>query len=330
MKMKELAVYLEKLGEKNPSVLILSHPHADPDAVGSVLGLGEILESLGAEAIKGVPSNLSKLSESVMSSLNEELPIDPSLEADFVMILDTSSLGQLGDYEEKIEDSNSKVVFIDHHRPDEETRKRTDEYYVDESASSAVELILRAARELDFHFTPKTATIMLTGIISDTGNFKFANGGTFKAVTDLLEDGADYRKAMEALKTPEDYSKKVAMLKAAKRLETYKSHGRWIAFSEVGAYESDAASMFIKIGADVALVASSNGDKVRISSRSRSGVSSETHLHLGELMSKLADQFDGTGGGHAGAAGMTTSANLDDVKEEALKKVKSMLREKGE
>ncbi|KXA91459.1 hypothetical protein AKJ57_01125 [candidate division MSBL1 archaeon SCGC-AAA259A05] len=330
MKMKELAVYLEKFGGGKGRVLVLSHPHADPDAVGSVLGLGEILESLGAKVTMGVPSNLSKLSESVLNSVNEKLAVDPHVEANLVIVLDTSSLGQLGDYRKKIEDSNSKIVFVDHHRPDEKTREKTDKYYVDEDSSSTVELILRIGQELDFHFTSKTATIMLTGIISDTGNFKFANENTFKAVTSLLEDGANYREAMEALKTPEDYSRKVAMLKAAQRLETYRSHGRWIAFSEIGAYESDAASMFVKIGADVALVASSNKDKIRISSRSRSGVSSDTHLHLGKLMSQLADHFGGTGGGHAGAAGMMVRAELETVKKEALKKVRDMLRRKEE
>lgn len=326
--MKELAQYFIDLGEERRRALVLSHPHADPDAVGSVIALGEMLESFGVEVTTGIPSNPSRLSKSVLDSVGEEITVDPPVEADFVVVLDTSSLEQLGGYKEKIEDLDSRVAFIDHHRPGEETRKRVDKHYVDEDASSTAELILELGQELDFHFSPESSLIMLTGIISDTGHFKFANERTFMAVATLLENGADYREALEALKTPEEPSKRVAMLKAAQRSEVQKSHGRWVVFSEIGAYESDAASTFVKIGADVSLVASSDEGKTRISGRSRSGVASETHLHLGELMSKLADHFGGTGGGHAGAAAMRAQAELEEVKEKALEETRGMLKPK--
>ncbi len=322
--MKELAEHLSDIAKSGKSVLIIGHPHSDPDAVSSSIGLGRILESKGSEVEVGVPSNLSKLSKAVLEDVGEEVTVDPDLGADVVIVLDTSSIDQLKEYEKKIRDNHPETIFIDHHRPDKETLDFVDGFYIDENASSTVELILDIAEELGYSFDSQTALLMLTGIISDTGHFKFANEETFKAVSKLLQEGADYREALEALETPEDESKKVAMLKAAQRLELYKSHGRWIAFSEVGAYESDAASLFIKIGADVSLVASSN-DEIRISARSKSGVASETHLHLGELMSDLADYFGGTGGGHAGAAGMSAETELSEVKEKALKEVRKML-----
>ncbi|MFB6215525.1 MAG: DHHA1 domain-containing protein, partial [Candidatus Aenigmatarchaeota archaeon] len=96
--------------------------------------------------------------------------------------------------------------------------------------------------------------------------------------------------------------------------------------SEVGAYESDAASLFVKIGADVGLVASERDEETRVSSRSRSGTASETDLHLGELMSEVADKFGGSGGGHAGAAAMTVEVPLEEIKETLLEEVKEMLQ----
>lgn len=323
--MEELVQYLKEIGKENQSVLILGHPHADPDAVGSVIGLGGILKSLGAEVTMGVPSGLSRLSKSVMKSLNREITVDPPLEADYVVILDTSSLGQLKNYEENIEKRGVKTIIIDHHHPNEEMKEKAALRYIDEDAASTVEIILELGLKMNFEFEDEDLTLMLTGIISDTGHFRLANEKTFRAVATSLKNGADYGRALEALKTPEDPSKRVAMLKAAQRSEPQKSHGKWIVFSEIGAYESDAAAMFIKIGADVSLVANTN-EKLRISSRSRSGLASETHLHLGKLMKDLADHFGGTGGGHAGAAAMTVKAELGEVKEKVLKEVKKSLK----
>lgn len=318
--MKELANYFKKLGDEKRKIFISGHPHADPDAVGSVIALKEILKSLGAEVTAGIPSDISKLSKSVLKSVDESIEVDAPIEAEIVIVLDTSSLEQLKNYKEKIEELNPEIIFIDHHRPDEKTKKKIDKYYSKENASSTSELILDLAQKLDYKFESKIATLMLTGIISDTGHFKFANEETFRALNILFEHGADYREALEALKTPEDPSKRIAMLKACQRSEIHKAHGRQIVLSEIGAYESDAASLFVKIGADVSLVASENEEKIRISSRSRSGVASETQLHLGELMSNLADHFGGVGGGHAGAAAATLETSLEEAKEKPSKK----------
>ncbi len=95
--MNDLANYFSELGEEEVSVLILGHPHADPDAVGSVIVLGRILDSIGVEVRTGVPSNVSRLTKSVLDSLDEEIEVDPEPEADVVVVLDTSSLGQLKD-----------------------------------------------------------------------------------------------------------------------------------------------------------------------------------------------------------------------------------------
>lgn len=329
--MKDLVKKFEEAGAGGRKVLLLGHPHADPDAIGAAVGLGKILESLGAEVVVGTPLNLSKLAKSVLEYLGmKDIIVDPPLDADLVIVLDSSGLSQLDNYEDKLKGSDSEIIFIDHHRPDGGTVEKVEEFYSEEEASSTVELVLRLAEEFDFEFDSETALLMLTGIISDTGHFKFANERTFGAVVRLLEFGADYQEALEALKTPEDKSKRVAMLKAAQRSEIEKAHGRWIVFSEVGAYESDAASMFIKIGADVSIVASSGDGGVRLSSRSRSGVAAETHLHLGKLMSDLGDEFSGSGGGHAGAAGASAEAGLDEVKEFALKRARDMVRPKEE
>lgn len=328
--MRELAKFFKDSAEDGKQVLVIGHPHADPDAVGSLVALREILENLGLKIDSGIPEGMDRLAKEVLSSLGEEVALNPSADADIAIVVDTSSLDQLEEYKEKMKQSGMKIIIIDHHRPDTETEKVATIHWVDESVSSTAELVLELASELGIDLSSKTASLLLAGIITDTGHFRFANESTFRAVSDLIEMGANYRKTLDAVQIPEDPSKRIAMLKAAQRAELHKSHGRWIIFSEIGAFESDAASLFVKIGADVALVGGEDESEgeVRISARSRSGVASETHLHLGKLMSKLAEKFGGTGGGHSGAAAMTVKGKMTEVKKETLKELKKMLKPK--
>ncbi|MFP4005458.1 MAG: DHH family phosphoesterase [Candidatus Hadarchaeia archaeon] len=323
--MSELTELLKRKGEKGRNILVTAHPHADPDAVGSVLALADLLEYLGAEVAVGIPQGLSKVTRNVLDYLDMEITLDPEVEAECVIILDTSSLGQLEELGNRIKDSGAEIIFIDHHRPERRTKDVADVLYTREEATSATELVIGLAEDLEYEFGAKLSELMLTGVISDTGHFKFANGDTFSSVCKLIRWGAKYRRSLEALKTPEDPSRRIALLKAAKRTELYKRHGIWIALSEVGAYESDAASMLVGIGADISVVANEEEDEVRASARSKSGLASETGLHLGKLFSELSEKFSGNGGGHAGAAGMKAEGKWKDIKVEALSGLEIML-----
>ena len=329
--MDDLAKYLKNASRSGKRILVTGHPHADPDAIGCILALEDALKQLGARVSIGVPASLSQLSKSVLSSIHRKVGIDPKLDVDAVVLVDTSSLDQLGELGERIREKKIDLVVIDHHRPSKGMQRLAKFHHVDERAASASELILELIRKLGVKLDPKTALVMLTGIISDTGQFRFATDDTFRAVNRLLEAGANYSRALRTMETPEDPSKRVAMLKAAQRAELHKAHGRHIVLSELSSFEADAASMFVKIGADVAIVGSEEeGKLVRISGRARSGVVSETNLHLGELMEKLAEEFDGTGGGHAGAAAMNVKTSLPNAKGKVLKALKRMLEPKSD
>jgi len=324
---EELVERLSELGDSGEEVLILGHPHADPDALSSVKALGNVLDFLGADVSLGIPNNLNELSNSVLESLDEEITIDPSLEGSVVIVLDTSDLDLLEEYGDSLRSGDLEMIFIDHHRPDVDTIEEVDMHYCEEGATSNAEMVIGIGDDLGYEFDSKTSLLLLTGIISDTAHLRFADKETFRAVTRLLENGADYSQALDILETPVDPSKKAAMLKAVERATVHKAHGRWIVFSELGAYESDAASMFVRMGADVSAVAGEKDDgSVRMSTRADDDVCSDTGLHLGELMSYLADGFGGTGGGHEGAAGMTVEGDFVDVKEKTIKELGKRLK----
>jgi nanoRNase/pAp phosphatase (c-di-AMP/oligoRNAs hydrolase) len=174
--------------------------------------------------------------------------------------------------------------------------------------------------------TSEQASLLLAGIVSDTGHFRLAKPGTFEVVDALLKAGAEYDRVLEILKPPADDSRRVAMLKAAGRSELQRISGCLIVFSELGSFEGDAANMLVRTGADIAFVGSDEKGEFRLSGRARQELIKETGLHLGELMEEIGKQFGGSGGGHAGAASASGKGTFDEVKKQIFK----MLQQKFE
>jgi len=327
--MHEIAEFLAGVAKQGKKVLVLCHHTADPDAVGSCAVLAEALQGLGASAKAGTSEDLSRAAQAVLAAVGRRIEVNPPIDADVVVLLDTSSFEHLGKLGEEVKRKAPPLVLLDHHRPVEGMKEFARFYLVREDVSSEAELVLELIRELGVELTPDWAFLLLAGIISDTGQFRLAKSPTFGVVDTLLRAGADYQRVLDALKLPEDPSKRIAMLKAAQRAELERVHERFVVFSEVGSFEADAAAMLVKVGADVAIVGSEEKGKLRLSARARPEVCAETSLHLGELMAELGKLFRGAGGGHAGAASMGGEGKLEEAKKHALKILQEKLKPKG-
>ncbi len=326
--MKELANFLAGAAERGQRILVLCHHNADPDGVASAIVLTDVFNRLGTRAQAGVSESIGLIAQNLLKKFGREIAINPSLEADLVVLVDTSSLKHLGKLGEQLEQKAPKLVVIDHHRQVEAMKQLASFYFVREEFSSESELILQLVQELGAELTPEEASLLLAGIIGDTGHFRLAKGQTFEAVNFLIKAGADYRRVLEALRLPDDFPKRVAMLKAAQRVELRRIHGRLVVFSELGSFEGDAASMLVRIGADVAVVGSEEKGGMRISGRARQDILKTTRLHLGELMEDLGKQFGGSGGGHAGAASMNGKGELEEAKKYLFKVLQQKLKPK--
>ena len=323
--MKELAKYLLDASRLGKRILVLCHRDADPDAVGSTFALAEALKQLGARTSMGSSECVSKVSQALLDALGVEIPLDPSIEADLVVLLDTSSFEHLGKLGERLKQSRVELVVLDHHKPVEEMKHYAKFHVVKEDYTSEAELVLELIERLGAKLTPQMAFGLLAGIISDTGLFRFARNATFEAVYKLLQAGADYEQVLKALRLPDDPSKRIAMLKAAQRVELHRVNEALVVISEVGSFEADAAAALVRIGADVAFVGSEEKGEVRVCARAREDLLEKTKLHLGEFMAELAKEFKGSGGGHAGAASMTGSGGLEAVKNAILKRLRQQL-----
>ncbi|MEW6222062.1 MAG: DHH family phosphoesterase [Candidatus Hadarchaeota archaeon] len=323
--MMEAADFLLGAVKSNQNVLVLCHHNADPDAVASSAVLAEVLTQLGGNARTGAADDISSFAQSILKAFGREMVVDPPLKQDIVVMVDTSSFGHLGEFGKKLKESGNKIAIIDHHRQVEEMKKVAEFYFVWDDFPSESELILKLVQELGAKLSAEQASLLLAGIISDTAHLRLAKPGTFTAINSLLEAGADYEKVMELMRQPDDPSKRVAMLKAAGRSELHKINGNLVVFAELGSFEGDAASMFVRIGADLAFVGSEDKGKVRLSGRARAEFIERTGLHLGELMDSLGSHFKGSGGGHPGAASANGEGKLSEAKKHFLKLLQQKL-----
>lgn len=308
------------------SYLLLCHHNADPDSLGSAIAFAIYLKSLGVRSVRiGVAQSVSSYAKRLLTLSPVPIEKNPAVNEDVVVIFDTSSLEQL----EPIEIPRGKTVIIIDHHVEKEKPVRGDISVVDSSRTSTAEIVWELFRYLGF-YDETAVRALLAGIVTDTANFRFANAKTFRAVSDMLslfpiQMGEIFQLVAPVSDENIDQAKRMAILKACQRLEIKKFRKYIIAVSKVSAYESLACKTFLNLGADIAVVGSEKKG-VRISARAKENLVKKG-LHLGKIMEKVGPVIDGSGGGHAGAAGANGKKNLDEAIKLILKEIERFLRE---
>ncbi|WP_297092189.1 bifunctional oligoribonuclease/PAP phosphatase NrnA [Thermococcus sp.] len=322
----KLKRFLERSGSK--SYLLLCHHNADPDSLGSAIAFALYLKSIGVERVRiGVAESVSSYAKRLLTFSPVPLEKDPSVREDVVVIFDTSSPEQL----EPIEIPRGKTVIVIDHHAEKEKPIRADIAVVDSSRTSTAEIVWELFKYLGF-YDERAVKALLAGIVTDTANFRFANAKTFKAVSEMLERfpvqmGEIFQLVAPVSDENIDQAKRMAILKACQRMEIRKFRKYVIAVSKVSAYESLACKTFLNLGADIAVVGSEKKG-VRISARAKEGLVRKG-LHLGKIIEKVGPVIDGSGGGHAGAAGANGRKNLDEAIKLILKEIERFLKEVG-
>lgn len=296
---------------KGYSLLYLCHRNADPDAIGSAYALQECFEG-----DLGVPGDMSKVGRQLALAIGAEPLIDPSIEDyDVVVVVDASVKRQIGDLQ------LGRYGVIDHHL--DTGLIRGADFYIQRPTDSTAEIVWSILEHHNCTISREAAIGLVVGIISDTGRFRHARPGSFRAVADLLLScDLDYAEALAILtRTPIEPSQRIAALKAASRAEI-EWNDEWIVVStEVSAFEGSAAMALVELGADVAFAGGMHGEVCRVSGRARFSAT-RVGLDLAELMRCAARERGGDGGGHEGAAALEVSCSpgvmLEDLRRRAF------------
>ena len=326
MQIHEIISLIDKLDAK--LVVLLCHHNADPDALGAAFAFSRLLERLRPELSIEIAAaqGPSKLSKFMLKALPVKLTEQPRIEeADLIVLLDTNTIQQLGEWSEKVKASNSPLIVIDHHASHPETERIATMCVADEEASSTCEIVYRFFKEAEVEITEVEAKALFLGIAFDTRHFVIAKSTTLKTVADLIDAGVNVEKALPLLSLPMEYSERIARLKASRRVKLMDIQGWLIAFSHVSAYQASAARALIGLGAHVAIVAGQRGDTVQISLRSSRDFHEKTGIHLGRDIAKpLGEYLHGMGGGHSVSAGAN---GVGDV-EASLKRCVRLLKQR--
>ena len=318
----------------NANGLLLCHPNADPDAVSSAFVFSHIIATLNPEVKCEIasPEGPSEPSTRLLSFLRFHVVTDPKIEeADFFVLLDTSSLKQLGHWGERVKTTGKPLILVDHHapKPDDYTSSFID--LSEEKARSTCEIVFRIGKDLGHRFGPEDTFALLFGIVFESKYFRIATPDTFRIAATLIESGADSQKAIALLGRPMTVSEKIARLKACQRMDLQKVDDWLLALTQVNSYQSSSARALLALGADIAIVVGGKKGKIRVSLRCTQEFVDKTGIHLGkDVAFKLGELLGGVGGGHPTTAGASGTGDIDNILKmssrlilETLKRVKS-------
>ena len=302
--------------------VVTSHISPDGDNIGSTLSMYYALNKLGKNVFyvldDNPPLNLRFLLKDIKVLRSEEF----KLEDYSIIALDCGDKKRICLNDEIINNAK-KLICIDHHASNDHYG---DFNYIDIDASSTCELVynfLKRFSEVNNLniIDEKIATCLYTGLVTDTGNFAYANThpSSFEMAKDLLLTGAKkeeiiqnvfqsnpynyYKLLGEALNTLEIVDNKVSSIMITKEM----LKRNVISFNDVDgitSYTRDIEGVEVGI-----LLKEKKQNEVKVSLRSKNYVN----------VSKIAKTFNG--GGHIRAAGCTIYDSIENAKEKVLKEV---------
>jgi phosphoesterase RecJ-like protein len=179
-------------------IVIFSHRNPDGDAVGSSLGLSHYLRSQGHQVKIVLPSDypdflafLPKVSDILIYDDEEAESRRAIDQAGLFFILDLNSFDRIDKLSAGLDKDKRPRIMIDHHLFPEPI---ADYMFSDPSSSSTCEMVYQFIADLGHAgwVTKDVADCLFTGIVTDTGGFKYATSpALFRTVAKLLEAGAD-------------------------------------------------------------------------------------------------------------------------------------------
>jgi phosphoesterase RecJ-like protein len=310
------------------SVIISTHAGPDGDAVGSMLGMAQLLKTLGKKLIKcvmadPVPDTYSLLpgAEHIVSHASESIADT----YDLAILLDAGNPERAGDAEEVLS-LGKRLLIIDHHL-DEGPHGAMG--IIDSSYAATGEIVAELFAAAEVPLTRDAATCLYVAQVTDTGSYRYSNtSARSHAIASRLHDaGIDASGLCEAIfermRKPE-----FALLRMALERMEFRDGGR-VAFTMVT--EQDVAAIGARKedlnnianyarnieGVEVGILFKGIGpEETKVSMRSRDGFDAAGFLR------------DFGGGGHAAAAGATINQDVIATRDMLLKALTAKLEEK--
>ena len=308
--------------QDSKKIIVIPHKNPDGDAIGSCVAINELLKSLGHKSSIISPNNfpdflkwMDNQNEIKIYENNPELFNNEILTSDIIFTLDFNSLSRIGSMGEIVKDSRALKVMIDHHQNPENYADYT---YSDVKMSSTCEMVFHFITELSLNdkISSKIASALYTGIMTDTGSFKFplTTDITHKVVSGLIKKGANGNEINNLVYDNNSYEKLLLLSHTLSNMIVDTEHNTaymYLTQQSLNKYNFKKGDTegFVNYGLTIkgvkfaAIFIENEADKIiKISLRSKG------NFNVNEFS---RDNFNG--GGHINAAGGYSKENLEDT-----------------
>lgn len=308
--------------KRNRSFLISAHVNLEGDALGSELALARLLKKQGKK-VYVVNQDKAPLIYDFMPDIKTiQKPGSLKLDFDVALILDCTNLERIGSVQKLIY-KGTPVVNIDHHISND---KFGEVKWVNPNASSASEMVYEIYKQGGFKIDKEAALLLYTGIMVDTGSFRYSNTNTYthSVIADLLKYQLSVEKIHNQVYSclPLNEVKSLTRLLTGFKIDKSKKI-IWLTLRRGVIYEekmktdvTEYVFNFLRsiAGIEVAMIFREMGkNKVRVNFRSNGKMN----------VSRLAGKFGG--GGHLSASGCTILADLKTAQKLVLSSARKSL-----
>lgn len=302
--------------------IITTHINADFDTLASMLAA----KKLYPDAKTVFPGSQDRsLRDFIIKSSGYVIDLKKPRNIDLrkvkrLILVDVRQRSRIGIFSELVDRKDVEIHIYDHHPPSDDDIKG--DYEVIRPVGSTTTILTHILKEKGIEITPDEATVLMLGIYEDTGSLLFPSTTEedFLAAAYLLSKGANLS-VVSSMMAKEITSEQIKLFhQLIESLEKYIFGDIEVAVAECVSNEfiPDFAvivqKMMVMENLKVFIAIARMGDRVVVVGRSR-----EKAINIGELMGFIG------GGGHptAGSASIK-SANIEDVKEKLLAKLREI------
>src|SRR5947209_4035192 len=303
--------------EQRRKFVLTSHARPDGDAIGSLLALSGILQTMGKSAEIVMSDNVPVIYKPLPFSdtIVHASHVNGKYEAAIILECDSVQRTRIQGLEQHF------LINIDHHHS---SKPFAHVNWIDPGACATAEMIFRLGTAAGVQITPEIATCLYTAVLTDTGSFCYSptNAHTFELARKLVEHGADPPRIAQNIYFSNPTSK-MRLLGAA--LSTLHREGpvTWMTVTRedmdrCGALEEDCEGLVNYAlgiaGVEVAMFFRETTDhRVRVSIRSKGAVD----------VSTVAQAFGG--GGHECASGFSVEGPIATAIERVVAELRARL-----
>ena len=336
--MKDLTLKsVTKLFSEKRNIIFIPHSSPDADALGSCLALYHFFNQENEVNIIS-PNEYTEIlnflpgSENILNYERDKEKCENIFnKGDVIFTLDFNSLGRARNLSSLISKSSATTIMIDHH---ENPDNYADITISNSKMSSTCEMVYDFICSIDkSKIDNKIATCIYTGIVADTGSFRFPSttSKTLKVGSELINHGVNVTEIFEKLHNNFQF-KRLKLLGSA--INNFKKiEGIPVVYTsitdkdqKVNDFKKGDSEGFVNFGLSVADILCS----VLFIEKKDEGLIKISFRSKGDFKVNIFASKYFNGGGHEHASGGISKLSLQETEEKFISDIKKYIKENYE